>query len=155
MALMTSSSSLIIIAFVQSWLGEPTASEGCALHQLIVIGMSADLEPHNQPAFASPQSPVALVDSDRPNLILQWFEMERLLKTVLCPKFVLLPRNPLNFLRQSIEASPKLRMGPRNHGIARVLFLAISASTRAKSLSNFPAVRSRFICLSHASSLQE
>jgi len=67
------------------WLGGVPESEGCVLHQLIVLRMGADPEPHNQHSFAPAQSPIALVDSDRPDILLQWFEMDRWMKAVLLP----------------------------------------------------------------------
>ena len=60
-------------------------SEGCVFHQFIVLRVGADPDPHDQLPFAATDSPIALIDSGRPEIIHQWLEMERRMKTVLLP----------------------------------------------------------------------
>ena len=45
-------------------------SKGWALDHSVVLRVRANPEPHDQPDLASAQGPIALIDSDRPDIIL-------------------------------------------------------------------------------------
>jgi hypothetical protein len=82
------------------------------LYKFIIVSMRSDPKPDNQPGFAATQGSITLVDSDRPYVIVQKFEMERWMKTVTVPKLILFFGDSLNIRRQGVEAFPKLRVRP-------------------------------------------